>query len=132
MLYIKTAAKDLIPEATKVEAVRFFNNSVQVTYQTKHGRCSTFLSKKLFKTRFVEVRKVASKQCVSVVNPRGWTVFNRETHTMYQVSEFTNGFTCGCDDYRAQKATFGKGCCKHIYHVLGTLGKTSLNEYLAA
>lgn len=47
-IYTKEVAKKLIPIALYIEAVREFRNCIQVTYRANGGRCSTFLSKKLF------------------------------------------------------------------------------------
>jgi hypothetical protein len=37
--------------------------------------------------------------------------------------------SCGCEDYRNQRETWGKGCCRHMYAALFSLGYTSLLHY---
>jgi hypothetical protein len=39
---------------------------------------------------------------------------------------------CTCDDFNNQLEFFGRGCCKHGYAVLNSLGCQSLEHYLAA
>lgn len=47
-------ATSILPFATSIEAVRIFNNAIQLTYWTGWGRCSTFMSIRAFVARACE------------------------------------------------------------------------------
>ncbi len=64
LFFTKAAAARLLPFATKIEAVRVFKGSIQVTYLTKNGRCSTFLSKTAFFNDFVSFRYAGAQTVV--------------------------------------------------------------------
>ncbi len=49
--------------AKQVESVRVFKGSIQITYLTKNGRCSTFLSKKSFYSDFILFRQLGARSC---------------------------------------------------------------------
>jgi hypothetical protein len=127
MLYTKAAALRLLSGlATVVHAVRQLKNCIQVTYQTRRGKCSTFLSRKAFKQAFVDARKASGRSLPS----------SQINATHYQVGEHTvvlsrDRLDCDCHDYMRQRQVFGRGCCKHGYHVLQAwLSQGSLAEYL--
>jgi hypothetical protein len=63
LFFTQAAAARLLPFATKIEAVRVFRGSIQITYLTKNGRCSTFLSKTAFFQDFVTFRQEGAKNC---------------------------------------------------------------------
>ncbi len=62
-LFFTKAAARLLPFATRIEAIRVFKGAIQVTYLTKNGRCSTFLSKTAFYQDFVAFRQEGAKTC---------------------------------------------------------------------
>lgn len=131
MLYTKAAALRILKIATKVESVKVLKNCVQVTYKTAHGRCSTFLSKTVFKQNFVSDRKAAATALIcSEVMQGCWKVGNPQNGNVYDVWLSVRSVDCGCEDYRQQIDTIGKGICKHGYRVLTELGIDSLAEYI--
>jgi len=114
----------------KAEGIKILKNCVQVTYRTVFGRCSTFLSTKLFKSNFVDHRKNEAQKLE--IEPKGQSFFevkNPEKGTIYRLHAFCEGILCGCEDYRNQTNFYKKGCCKHGYAVLQYLGFNSLSEY---
>lgn len=62
-----------------------------------------------------------------------YRVWNPSSGHAYTVRLAVTGISCECQDYVDQCMAFsGRGCCKHGYAVLGTLGHTSLGDYLKA
>jgi hypothetical protein len=134
MLYTKSAALRILSQlAIKIESVQLIRNTVQVTYRTQHGRCSTFLSKRVFKRDFVEFRK-ANAQSITITRTAEhstiYTAWNVGQKTVYQVTLSPQSIQCECEDYRQQVEAFKIGCCKHGYALLNTIGYSNLNEYL--
>jgi hypothetical protein len=63
LIFSRTAALRILPYATKIEVLRVFKGSIQVTYLTLNGRYSTFLSKKAFYSDFITFRQQGAKTC---------------------------------------------------------------------
>ncbi|BAS55369.1 hypothetical protein NIES2135_53460 [Leptolyngbya boryana NIES-2135] len=124
-MFTKSAAKRILASlATKIEAVRELKNVVQVTYRTRKGRCSTFISKKAFERDFVEFRKAGAKSLIveTVKFQSGvFNVYNTEKKSQYVVN---TQFACTCEDYQQHQKP-----CKHVYAVLGV---GSLADAIAA
>lgn len=132
----KAAAARIIPGALKIEALRVFKGTIQVTYTTKKGRCSTFLSKKAFYSDFVSFRQQGAKSCTV----KRWSA---GTYTCrYDVRGDRRGNTrtvdlsggmpsCSCPDHEKQRHYLGKAMpgCKHVLAVMGQLGHASLQDY---
>lgn len=132
MLFSKSAALRILPQAKTIEEVRPVRGVILVCYTTRHGRCATFVSRKAFANDFVEVRKTASEGLVSVkVDDTTFRVASSKAGRDYIVRVWPNAIACYCSDYEEQKRQFGKGVCKHGYHVLNHwLGYGSLGDYL--
>lgn len=76
--------------AKQVETLRIFKGSIQITYLTLNGRCSTFLSKKAFYSDFITFRQQGAK--TSTVKRWGagsyqnrYEVFSGKTEKIYNV-----------------------------------------------
>jgi len=98
------------------------------------GKRPTFMSKRVFKQHFVYRRKAAALT-LSVTqhsdSTERFTVCNEAKSTAYLVECRADGVFCTCDDFSNQLQFFGRGCCKHGYAALSSLGFSSLAEYLA-
>ncbi len=91
---------------------------------------STFISKAMMKKAFVQFRKDGAKSLtVSYLQGNTYKVTGLRTH---HVVTSPTAMECDCEDYNQQVTSWGKGCCKHGYAVLGHLGYGSLSEYIAA
>lgn len=133
MLFSKSAALRLLPQAKTIDEVRPVRGVILVRYTTPFGRCATFVSRKAFANDFVEVRKTAGQGLVSVqVDGTTYRVASSKPGRDYVVRVFPKAIACYCSDYTEQKRQFGKGACKHVYHVLNHwLGYGSLGDYLS-
>jgi hypothetical protein len=139
LIFSKTAASRLLPFATKIEVVRVFRGSIQITYLTKNGRCSTFVSKTAFYQDFITFRQEGAKSCTV----RRWgagsyqsryEVFSGKTEKIYTV-ELAGGLAmCRCPDYEKQYQELGKAKigCKHVIATLNHVGYGSMAEYMDA
>jgi hypothetical protein len=137
LIFTKAAAARLLPFATTIEAVRVFKGAIQVTYLTQNGRCSTFLSKTAFFNDFVSFR-YAGAQTVTV---KRWPSGSYQNHyeclsgngeNIRTVRLVAGTVNCSCPDWERQREELGKTTvgCKHILAVIGTLGHSSLTDYL--
>ena len=144
LFFTKAAAARILPYATKIEALRVLKGSIQVTYKTKNGRCSTFLSKKAFYQDFTTFRLEGAKTC-TVVEWAAWkydwtqnyrydvTSDSKKTY-MVEISDITGNTYCDCADHDRQLEELGnaKVGCKHILATLNQKGYGSLAEYIDA
>jgi hypothetical protein len=126
--------------AKQVETLRVYKGAVQVTYRTKNGRCSTFLSKTAFYSDFISFRQEGAKTCTVKRWGAGsyqcrYDVFSAKGEKIYVV-ELTAGLAmCGCPDYEEQRKQLGKAKvgCKHVLATLNHVGGySSLAEYMDA
>lgn len=97
------------------------------------GQRPRFVSKRDFHQHFVDQRKAAAEpmqveQWPEV--PKFFTVENPKRSSSYPVTVAAIGPVCQCEDYRNQFHFIGKAVCKHGYAVLGTLGYSSLSEFM--
>jgi hypothetical protein len=136
LIFSKAACLRILPFATKIECIRVYRNTIQVTYLTRNGRCSTFLSKAAFFQDFVAYRYEGAKS----VGVRRWTAGTYECRYDCKSPNGENTRTvdlsggtcsCTCPDYSEQYRILGKGRvgCKHMIAVLHHLGYGSLAEY---
>lgn len=105
----------------------------KVVWVVAEGKRPTLVSKKRFLQAFVDFRKQQSRQLEvtrNLVVADRYTVRNPVKESTYQV-QLGEAIACGCEDFAQQIEAFGKGCCKHLYATLNTLGFSSLNEYIA-
>ncbi len=137
LFFTKAAAARLLPFATKIEAVRVFTGAIQVTYLTQNGRCSTFLSKSAFYQDFIAFRQEGAKTCTVKRWGAGsyqcrYEVFSGKTEKIYSIELSAGIAMCGCSDWERQRQELGKATvgCKHLLATIGTLGYSSLTDYL--
>lgn len=137
LIFTKTAAARLLPFATKIEVLRVFKGAVQVTYLTKNGRCSTFLSKTAFFQDFVNYRQEGAKTCTVKRWGAGsyqcrYEVFSSMSEKIYTVELSAGTAMCNCPDYEEQHRQLGKAKigCKHAIATLNHVGYGSLAEYV--
>lgn len=138
LVFSKSAALRILKGiATKVEALRICSGSIQVTYRTATGRCSTFISKRDFYQDFVSFRQEGAK----AVTVRPWGAGSYENHfecrtegadRIHTVKALGRAMMCSCEDYTRQSEELGKPECKHVIATLRYLGHSSLSDYLAA
>ena len=84
--------------------------------------------KKLFKQHFAEYRRQLGLK-IDDVKPVNFYVYR--VKSKYLVSVFPDRVSCTCGDYATQQEIgIQRGCCKHGYAVLKTLGCTSLAEFI--
>ena len=89
---------------------------------------SHIADKKLFKQHFAEYRRQLGLKIddVKPVNDHTYRVKSK-----YLVAVFSDRVSCTCGDYATQQELgIKRGCCKHGYAVLKTLGCTSLAEFI--
>ena len=98
------------------------------------GQKPIFISKKVFRQHFVDIRIERSRfLCTAQVNQEHFRVVNPRKNTAYSVYLFEDGLDCECEDYKNQIVIFnGKACCKHNYAVLTWLGYNRLSDYVLA
>lgn len=126
--------------AKQVEAIRVYQGSIQVTYRTHYGRCSTFLSKTAFYSDFQSFRQEGAKTCTVKRWGAGsyqcrYEVFSGMSERIYTVELSAGLAMCGCADYQEQHRQLGKAKigCKHLLATLYHVGKySSLTEYIDA
>lgn len=137
LIFSKAAALRILKVATKIEAVRIFKGAVQVTYLTKNGRCSTFLSKSQFFDDFLTFRQEGAK----TVTVSQWGAGSYQNHyschsskseRIYTVKLLAGLAMCECPDYEEQHRQLGnaKPGCKHVIATLNHIGYGSLTEYM--
>jgi len=86
------------------------------------------VDKKLFKQHFAEHRRQLGLK-IDDVKPVNSYVYH--VKSKYWVSIFPDRVSCTCGDYATQQELgIKRGCCKHGYAVLKTLGCTSLAEFI--
>jgi hypothetical protein len=139
LIFSKAAALRILHFATKIEAIRVFKGAIQVTYWTRNGRCSTFLSKSAFFRDFVAFRYEGAKS----VTVRQWRAGSYQNHyechsensaRIRTVKLLAGTVMCDCEDYFKQEEELGRAAigCKHLIAVLHQLGYASLEKYLEA
>lgn len=131
-VYSKSAAARIL-EVKLSEVIKFETWAYVCLVQLK-GQKQTFISKKVFKQHFVDVRIERSRSlCTAQVNQEHFRVINPKKSTAYSVYLFEDGLDCECEDYKNQVMIFnGKACCKHNYAVLTWLGYNRLKDYVEA
>lgn len=123
LFFTKASALRILPFATKIEALRVLSGSIQVTYRTKNGRCSTFISKQAFYDNFTAFRKESAKsctvkpyECVSIKNR--YDVFSTGTEKTYAVELWAGRARCSCPDYDERSQASGQ-CLARMQAYLG-------------
>lgn len=123
--------------AKQVETLRVYKNSIQVTYLTQNGRCSTFLSKKAFVGDFTTFRQESASHCTVKRWSAGTYACRYEVKSSdgnsFRTVDLSGGMPlCSCPDYETQRHYLGRAIpgCKHIMAVIGQLGHASLTQYL--
>jgi hypothetical protein len=104
---------------------------ILVVFKKGHKLRPRFLSKKSFYLSFVEDRQARSRSITVTKNAFADKVFtarNESNDHAYTVI-VSDVVDCQCADYRAQIAFGGRGCCKHGYAVLRSLGFSSLSDW---
>ena len=129
MLYTMTAASRILKTSfNRIKWVQVFHKVINVCVK---GSSPRFISKKLFWSAFVAFRQESAKNVkVKRIGERHFQALGKEE--IYDLELTPNLVTCTCVDYKNQIEQLGKGCCKHGYAVLATLGFSTLAEYIAA
>jgi hypothetical protein len=92
------------------------------------GQRPTLISKKKYFAEFARFRKEGGEK-VKVYFANGYKAEGaKETYSLDPQEAFID---CSCVDMQQQKEIWGKGCCKHGYALLGMLGYSTLQEYVA-
>ncbi len=89
----------------------------------------------MFKAHFAEWRRAKSKGLKVTERldcPNAYTVRNEYKESTYIVETRADGVFCECHDFSNQLTFLGRGCCKHGYAVLNSLGFGSLYQYIQA
>lgn len=131
-IYSKSAAARILE--VKPHLIVRFEVWAYVCFVQVRGQRPTFISKKVFRQHFVDVRIERSRYlCTAQVNQEHFRVINPKKSTAYSVYLFEDGLDCECEDYKNQIVIFnGKACCKHNYAVLTWLGYNRLQDYIKA
>ena len=118
---------------TSIDRFEVWEKVTMCVFKKGLGMRPRFLSNQLFYSSFVEDRKSRSKSIQVTPNPFADKIFtaknpaNGHAYTVIAASSIE----CQCADYRAQLSFIGKGCCKHGYAVLRSLGFSSLSDFQA-
>lgn len=138
MIFSKAAAQRILSFATKIEAIRVFRGTIQITYKTKNGRCSTFLSKQAFYADFIAFRKQGALGCLVKPPMAGCYTTDYEVRSnlkdgIYTVRVQGTHAWCSCPDYKKQDQELGKAMtgCKHLLATLSHLGYGSLADFVS-
>ena len=116
-----------------IDRFEVWESLVAVVFKKGWGLRPKFLSKKAFYSSFVEDRKARSRLIKITPNPFADKIFtarnpaNDHTYTVI----VGDSVECQCADYRSQISFVGRGCCKHGYAVLRSLGFSSLSDFQA-
>lgn len=122
-VYSKAAARRL----TGLDVVSVEERPTNVLLTFKDGS-QNIASKQLFKEHFAEWRRQQGKQITDV---KPLNSYVHRVNGKYLVSAFPDRVSCTCNDYATQQGLgIKRGCCKHGYSVLKTLGCTSLAEFV--
>ena len=116
-----------------IDRFEIWDRVILVIFKKNRGLRPRFLSNMLFYSSFVEDRKSRSKSIQVTPNAfadRIYTARNESNDHTYTVIA-AESMECQCADYRNQIAFIGKGCCKHGYAVLRSLGFSSLSDFQA-
>ena len=116
-----------------IDRFEVWESLVAVVFKKGWGLSPKFLSKKAFYSSFVEDRKARSRLIEVTPNPfanRVYTARNTTSNHSYTVI-VSDAIECQCADYRSQISFVGRGCCKHGYAVLRSLGFSSLSDFQA-
>lgn len=139
LFFSKAAAQRILSFATKIEGLKTFKNSIQITYRTEHGRCSTFLGKQAFYADFISFRQEGAKGCVVTPPMAGcyqtdYEVRSNRGEDIYTVRVMGPHAWCRCPDYKKQDQELGKAMpgCKHVLATLAYLGHGSLGDFVSA
>ena len=134
MFFTKSATARILGVA--VTAVREVRVWAKVVWVNVKGVGCRFISKKTYLAEFARYRRegAASLEVAPAFGSEradleaAWVIKGgAEPHRV----ELSNSqFSCDCWDYQNQAEVMGKGCCKHIYAALGTLGYSSLSEFV--
>ena len=134
-LFFNLASVARIAEApvTSIDRFEVWEKVTMCVFKKGLGMRPRFLSNMLFYSTFVEDRKSRSKTIQVTPNAfadRIYTARNESNDHTYTVIA-AESMECQCADYRNQIAFIGKGCCKHGYAVLKSLGFSSLSDWQA-
>jgi hypothetical protein len=133
LVFSISAARRLlgVAQGVSIQIREFF----KVVWVWVKGKRPTFVSKRAFKQHFVDRRRAAARALTAtqwIDQPKYFTVRNESKNSIYQLEAFPDRIECDCEDYRNQIEFLGRGCCKHGYAVLNTLGFRSLGHYIEA
>jgi hypothetical protein len=111
----------------------FILSNNQIVIEAINKTCY-FLNLSDYHHEFIESRKGRVKNLLAFPqdNNGSYHVVNTENNHLYDVTLTKEHQNCTCPDYQKQQKAFGKGCCKHLYRTLQTLGYGSLRNYLTA
>ena len=118
---------------TSIDRFEVWEKVTMCVFKKGLGMRPRFLSNLLFYSTFVEDRKSRSKTIKVTPNPfadRVYTAKNELNNHNYTVI-VSDAIECQCADYRSQISFVGRGCCKHGYAVLRSLGFSSLSDFQA-
>jgi hypothetical protein len=104
----------------------------KVVWVYVEGQRPRIVSKKLFFQAFIAARKAAAQGAKVEPLPLvgGVRVTSKNSNQSHFLKTTQKALICDCQDYQSQVKTFGKGCCKHGYAYLSTLGFKSLSDYV--
>jgi len=114
-----------------IDRFEMWGSVIFVIFKKGNGLRPKFLSKKEFYSSFVEDRKARSQSIKVTPNlfaDRVYTARNPTNDHTYTVI-VSDAIECQCADYKAQVQFIGRGCCKHGYAVLNSLGFASLSDW---
>lgn len=122
-VYSKASARRL----TGLDVVSVEERPTNVLLTFKDGS-QKLASKQLFKEHFAEYRRQQGKQ---ITEAKAINSYTYQVNQKYLVVVFPDRVSCTCGDYAIQQELgIQRGCCKHGYAVLKTLGCTSLAEFI--
>ncbi len=143
ILYNRQAIARMLNVA--VSQVKIFQVWWRVCLVSIKGQRATFISKLSFKKHFVDFRKNVNRFDFTMIRSDRFSKYSKRVDIWNGcvVNEITSSRNyvelnqnikvakCSCDDFKAQSILLGKGCCKHMYLVLSSLGFDSLHNYMS-
>jgi hypothetical protein len=122
--------------SSHIKAIHVWASVVWVHIQGMRPR---FVSKRHFIEHFSLFRQVNGARLrrsglVRMFSPGNYTVSSQSRPEKFHSVVIHDGssrwLTCTCGDFKLQQELFQKGCCKHGYAVLQTLGFSTLKNFI--
>lgn len=130
-IFTRSAAERILElPAFSIQQIKVYSNAILAKNKQQHlytmereWFLHDFAQSRINKAFKLKVEKTNYSNLYRVTNP--------ENKHQYPVRLISEKVECKCRDYQKQQEILGKGCCKHGYAVLNSLGYKHLEDYLS-